>query len=526
LARAVYATGTPLSFTENPYWIAAFKKIRPSLKLPSRHQLSNTLLQKEFHKVEDNVKLKIAAADTLGIQCDGWSNLRNESIVNVLITTPEPVVFKSIDTKAERHTGQYMADLMGEVMEANGVSRFLGAVTDNARNMKSAWEILSKKYPDSPAAFYGCAAHILNLLIGDIMKTTSLFKIQTTCKKIVKDIKGSHKLGSLFKSTQVEKKIPGMPTLKLPVSTRWASIVHCLNSLVINKAALKALAISEHSHLLDPSVQAAILDSNIFWVRVESVLVLLEPIKKWIAILESDLPRIAMVPQAFKEIKQHFEAKLPTTPGTVAEEQKILEAVNARKDFALHAVHMAANILHPEYMGIDLSSDEDVQGVAHLYKVAKSMSSINAGEVMADLAEYRSKGGLWANSFVWTAIGEKLVSPICWWKGICGRKALSKVAVAILSLPATSAATERSFSTYGIVHTAKRNRLTTKRAGMLVYVKHNLKIQEEQKNPSTSTRARHSSVLETDDAVAVSISSDSEDLETSSDDETASDVEV
>ena len=42
--------------------------------------------------------------------------------------------------------------------------------------------------------------------------------------------------------------------------------------------------------------------------------------------------------------------------------------------------------------------------------------------------------------------------------------------------PPTSAACERSFSTYGNIHMAKRNRLTTARAGKLVLISQNMKL--------------------------------------------------
>jgi hypothetical protein len=70
------------------------------------------------------------------------------------------------------------------------------------------------------------------------------------------------------------------------------------------------------------------------------------------------------------------------------------------------------------------------------------------------------------------------MSIITWWNGICSSTNLATVATAILQRPPTSASTKRSFSIYGLVHTVKRNRLTTDRASKLVYVKHNLKPQK------------------------------------------------
>lgn len=47
LATACFASNTPLNFTENVHWQKLFKKIKPSLRLPTRYQLSNALLDKK-----------------------------------------------------------------------------------------------------------------------------------------------------------------------------------------------------------------------------------------------------------------------------------------------------------------------------------------------------------------------------------------------------------------------------------------------------------------------------------------------
>lgn len=81
LARAVFASGAPLSMTENVYWQAAFRKLRPAYSLPSRYSLTNSLLTAEYSRVNTSVNEEIASAQSLGLMCDGWSNIRNESII-------------------------------------------------------------------------------------------------------------------------------------------------------------------------------------------------------------------------------------------------------------------------------------------------------------------------------------------------------------------------------------------------------------------------------------------------------------
>ena len=59
-----------------------------------------------------------------------------------------------------------------------------------------------------------------------------------------------------------------------------------------------------------------------------------------------------------------------------------------------------------------------------------------------------------------------------YWNGI----SLVKVALIILTMLSTTATTEGSFSTYGLIHTAKRNRLSAEKSKKLAFVDHNIKL--------------------------------------------------
>lgn len=76
MAKAIYCTGAPLSLTEHPEWRNFFKKIRPAYIPPTRNAIATKLLNQEYELTQDFIKKKIGSAKTLGIQCDGWSNIR------------------------------------------------------------------------------------------------------------------------------------------------------------------------------------------------------------------------------------------------------------------------------------------------------------------------------------------------------------------------------------------------------------------------------------------------------------------
>ena len=95
----------------------------------------------------------------------------------------------------------------------------------------TAWKVLGEKY--SALTCYGCAAHSLNFIFGDLMKLETLKKVKHQAKQIVKKFKSMHMLVDLRKSTQKVEKVN--VTLKLPVKTRLGSVVTCLENVQQNK---------------------------------------------------------------------------------------------------------------------------------------------------------------------------------------------------------------------------------------------------------------------------------------------------
>src|SRR5258705_5402187 len=142
---------------------------------------------------------------------------------------------------------------------------------------------------------------------------------------------------------------------------------------------------------------------------------------------------------------------------------------------ALTGIHFAANIVDPKFNGDCLSAEEQIAGTEYIDELATMIyGTDNSIEVIGELAQYRAKENVFGKAYVIKSA--TAVDAVTWWKGTCFGLKLGRVATRILTMPPTSAATERSFSTYSIVHTAKRNKLTVERAGKLTYVYHNIKL--------------------------------------------------
>lgn len=71
LARAIFASGAPLSLIDNYYCKQFFLLIRPHYKPPSRYRISEKLLNNEHDRINKLAMEKIESADSLTLLCLG-----------------------------------------------------------------------------------------------------------------------------------------------------------------------------------------------------------------------------------------------------------------------------------------------------------------------------------------------------------------------------------------------------------------------------------------------------------------------
>ncbi|XP_063222154.1 uncharacterized protein LOC134530835 [Bacillus rossius redtenbacheri] len=322
----------------------------------------------------------------------------------------------------------------------------------------------------------GCLAHTLHLLCNDILKCKSAGTFMATVVDIVKTIKNTQVLNALLEKIKSERNCN--VSLKFPCKIRWGSYLQCLESLLDCKDSHQILSFhGEAKATLTKKMKTRLLDEAVFWVRVEQISNISKPIVSWITILESNDCNIHKVYKAFSEIENKLVDLLPQSSLSASEESCILVKLKSRKANSIRTIHYAATLLDPSTQGHFLTKEEQVDGMEFIHSLCVNMKA-DVVNVMKDLANYRSKEDLWGKKFIWISV--ETMNPVTWWRGLCGTTALSKVAVRILTAPVTSTATERSFSTFSWIHSKKRNRLTTSRAGKITYLSHNWKLMQKQ----------------------------------------------
>ena len=212
------------------------------------------------------VKQIIEKADCIAIISDGWSNVRRQEIINYILSTTQPVLYKSTDTRDNRHTGLNIAGQLKAVINDLGPQKVFALVTDNAANMKAhegslheGWSKVEESYPHITPI--GCAAQALNLLLNDIMELKTMDTLYKRAKEMVRYVKGHPVIAAIYLTKQGETN--KNTACKLPSNSRWGGVVIMFDSLLEGKESLQEMTISQSADM-DSPIKRIFLD-DVFW---------------------------------------------------------------------------------------------------------------------------------------------------------------------------------------------------------------------------------------------------------------------
>lgn len=225
-AKAIYCSAAPLSMFETSHWKQFFRRLRPAWNPPSSYKLSNSFLDLWKGKVADECMQRFRAAPVLAMMSDGWSCVSGDSHIQFLMSTPKPVFLKSVHPKTASHTADYICQEVSKIMDSavelfdRPATDVLAFCSDNASNMKAAWSLIVQKYPWMHC--YGCTAHTLNLLAGDIHRIGIVSETLLENRQVSKFFRDHQVAKAVLEEKCIEKF--GKPLrCVLGVPTRWSS---------------------------------------------------------------------------------------------------------------------------------------------------------------------------------------------------------------------------------------------------------------------------------------------------------------
>lgn len=467
LAKAIYATNAPLSIVDNEHWRNLLNTLSPSFELPNQSQLSTNLLETTYESVRKIVDEKIRDAISIGIQCCYRTMPNNEGIIHFVLTTPDPVLYKTIRTSCNEDNEHVYMEKISEVIEEIGPERILGVCLESI-STENLWEILQQKYEDYHISFYSCSSQVLHLILKDIIELSSVSVLIKNVTSILKEIKQSEVVSTLLNDSEkeIEKnesniypKVPGIKKLNPSLAT--------MDSLFENKDDLQVLAFSSKIDKFVSKFTKELISDEDLWTKINCYSKLIKPIIKWINHIDDEEVKISEFPVLVANLEQHFvtEFQEPFSLITEEESHQILKRFKSLSLSMVQDIHYAANLLNPVYKGEHLSPIEVSQGQDLITKLSIKFG-ISEKDVMIELAEYNAGSGVWSVNFVKKSV--TIMPPSTWWRGFFKNSNLTKIAAAILDLPSTSTATSDRI--------LKKNFMKNDPSGKAMYISENLRL--------------------------------------------------
>lgn len=153
-----------------------------------------------------------------------------------------------------------------------------------------------------------------------------------------------------------------------------------------------------------------------------------------------------------------------------------------RWDKLYDPIMVVAHFLNPQFIEDDLPKD----GMNHISNFIMKYYPNDSKKIWSQLLHYKQHNSLFDNPLAWATIDE--TDLITWWKGNFSLVApeLTNLAIRILSIPTSSAASERNWSAFSYIHDKKRNRLTSDMVFKLVFIYFNYKLQ----NPKNQDKSK------------------------------------
>ena len=447
LALAFFTGGVPFRFIENQHFLRAMGILRPGYEPPSRRQLSNQMLDDCYTSLQAKMKADIANARYVSLTTDAWTNVKGESVINFIILLPKPVFFEAVYTADNRHSSSYLSEITSNVIKEIGVEKVVAVVMDNAKANASAAKTLQSEYKGTPLTCVGCAAHWLNLLAKDITKMAQYELVLSQAVQAIRTFTNKQVVAA--KLAELQRTAYARPiALQIPVETRWMSHSNALKSLIHSKTALQQFCVlPELSSLLRGEKEVAVkrnILSDDFWVQVTELRAQLEPISGAILQLEKNEGMLSDVYGQFKILADFYRlSSLPNAP-------HVLELFESRWcDYFTPAVAIA-HVMNPANIGHH--DDPLLMEKAEMY-IREMVDEAVAPKIISSLWCYVSKSGGFTQEML--DIFAAGTPPIVWWSQCrlgAQHDALRSLAIKLLHVPATSAASERNWSAFRFIH--------------------------------------------------------------------------
>uniref|UniRef100_A0AAR2KWN2 BED-type domain-containing protein n=1 Tax=Pygocentrus nattereri TaxID=42514 RepID=A0AAR2KWN2_PYGNA len=479
----------PIQTVQKQGFIQLIKKLDRRYNIPLRHYFSKTALPDMYEKAIDQLAASLACVEFYASTTDIWSSRTTEPYLSLTVhyINSEWKLCSSCPETSylpEDHTGQNIANDLREFLQSWRLKEEnqVCVTTDSGANVVKAvklnnWSRLS------------CFGHRLHIHIF-------LAKAVSVGKKIVSAFSHSWKRQRALQEVQRDM---GLPQHKLVTETptRWGSKQKMIQRLLEQEKAITQVLAADRStrHLVPTWQDIEVLDS---------VNKALGPLLEFTNALSAE---DYVTVSCLKPVLQLFssdilQVKENDTDLTKTIKNSVLDYLNSKyEDPEVDELIALATMLDPrfrtQYMGpeeIEVMKARAVQEMESYVSVQSgtsdfetpqqaSASASDAKRLKKTLGSFFKRAvpdkGVHAmeaelNSYLQCSPADSESNPLAWWKlHEINFPRVSRLARKYLCIPATSAGSERLFSTGGNIVTCQRSALKPATVNMLVFLAKN-----------------------------------------------------
>jgi len=514
-AKFIYEDMQPLSVVEGHGFRHLMAIAEPRFAVPSRTYFTQTELPKVYVEMKQKVHDIVSSGRFHSVTTDLWTSQYQVKGYLTLTThfidsewVLRSFVLATVEVPME-HTAENIKKVVTDILLEYGIEeKVIAATTDNGTNVVKAIELL--EFFHMP-----CVGHTLNLAVKKCFELNQVARALARVRKLVGHFHRSTKAMSKLREKQ---QLLGVVCHQLinDCVTRWGSTYDMLTRFVEQQQAICAALLESSSrddrHLMPTDAEISIAEKLIVVLKAFDdgteimsgekypTIGLVRPLLKKVEVIltdkEDDTTLVKQIKGAIKrDIDQRYlddeisvvltvamflEPRFKEMPFLTRREKEVVkQTVKSELQTLIEEVQTMEGAQCHTQEEQEVGTSESFQAESEPQAKKKKLE-LFFEDIMGNGS---SEGNQSAEEIATAEVdryiaesAEKLNSkqPLLWWKlRASSYKYLSLLAQKILSVTATSVASERIFSTAGNVINEKRSRLTPENVNKLVFLYEN-----------------------------------------------------
>lgn len=474
LAQVLIKNNIPLRVMDCPLMQRLLRQ-RPPRELPSREILSKKYIPLLSNKIDKTFNELLTQAPNyyLSIEFDIWTDANCRSLMAVVATSKggRKYLVGCRDISTTGHSSENLRETLESVLENLDPIKINGIISDADASCVRARIDLTETTRYKHVIPHRCVAHLVNLMGQNLTESEAVGDLVTEAIKLSTFLNSDTVVAAHFSEMQIPKCVRH-------VKTRWYSTVDMIESLLRcrNEARIAVMKALEDKNAQKKRIEArkdalkTLNDRDYFWADIENLGKVFRPLANCIAVAESNNIYLGDAIKCLIIFAKKLLAADWENEFILATIDSFFRYFSVKKLTRLeYSIYLAAYFLDRRHKMDFVSERGTAMVFGALMRVGSKMDGITKQDLSSMLApqfdDFVDQKGSFGRS---ASVEDDAYS---WWMKQPNKGILKSIAIRIVSLRASSANTERLFSSMKLVQAPQRTRFTVDKMARIARVR-------------------------------------------------------